>query len=212
MTRFPYLEAARASYDTVAEDYAVLVPPLVDGDTFGRAMLGAFAELVRDAGGLPVADVGCGPGHITARLDGMGLDVFGVDLSPGMVEVARRTYPRLRFDVGSMTGLDLPDGELGGIVAWWSVLHTPPEVLPVVLAEFRRTLAPGGHAVIGFHVGEGSRRPERAYGHPVAYGTYFWQPDRMAELLVEAGLDVVATLVSEGAKRPSAVLMARRAG
>jgi 2-polyprenyl-3-methyl-5-hydroxy-6-metoxy-1,4-benzoquinol methylase len=48
-------------------------------------------------------DVGCGTGRITAHLRQLGVDVFGIDLSPGMIEVARRDHPGLRFDLGSMT-------------------------------------------------------------------------------------------------------------
>ena len=42
-------------------------------------------------------DVGCGPGRITAHLRQLGVDAFGIDLSPGMVEAARREHPGLRF-------------------------------------------------------------------------------------------------------------------
>ena len=56
-----------------------------------------------DVGGGPVADVGCGPGHVTAHLRDSGLDAFGIDLSPVMIDVARREHPGLRFEVGSMT-------------------------------------------------------------------------------------------------------------
>jgi trans-aconitate methyltransferase len=38
----------------------------------------------------PVADVGCGPGNVTAHLHTLGLTAFGVDLSPEMVGLARR--------------------------------------------------------------------------------------------------------------------------
>lgn len=137
-----YLTAARESYDRVAEDYVRIAPPRFAQDALGRAMLAAFAELVPAQDGRPVADLGCGPGHVTAHLAGLGLPVFGVDLSPRMVEIARRTYPALRFEVGSMTALGAPDGQLAGIVAWWSIFHLPPEVLPAVFAGFRRALAP----------------------------------------------------------------------
>jgi SAM-dependent methyltransferase len=208
VTEPSYLTAARTSYDTVADDYAELVRPLFANDPVGRSMLGAFAELVRTGG--PVADVGCGPGQVTAHLDSLGLSAFGVDLSPKMVEIARRTYPSLRFEVGSMTALDLPDGELGGIVAWWSIFHVPPEVLPVVFAEFHRTLAPGGHVVMGFHVGDEALRPEQAYGHPVSYEAHLLQPDHLVELLVQADFTVTARLIMQGRKRPQACLLAHK--
>jgi hypothetical protein len=61
MAEPPHLRETRASYDTVAVDYAELVLPAFENDLLGRAMLGACAELVRADGGGPVADVGCGP-------------------------------------------------------------------------------------------------------------------------------------------------------
>ena len=83
-------------------------------------MLTAFAELVRSAGLGPVADLGCGPGQVTAHLAGLGLSTFGIDLSPKMIMMARQAYPELRYAVGSMTALGLGDGALGGILAWYS--------------------------------------------------------------------------------------------
>lgn len=208
MTEPAYLTTTRSSYDTVAETYAELVPPLFAKDATGRAMLAAFAELVPAA--LPVVEVGCGPGHVTAHLRSLGLPVYGLDLSPKMVEIARRTYPDLRFEVGSMTALDVPDEGLAGIVAWWSIFHLSPDVLPALFAQFQRKLAPGGQLVIGFHVGDETVRPEQAYGHPVSYETNRLQPDHLTDLLTQAGLTVTARLITDGPKTPQAVLMAHK--
>ncbi|MGH3880358.1 MAG: class I SAM-dependent DNA methyltransferase [Actinophytocola sp.] len=202
------LTAIRDSYDAVARDYADVVPDRFAGDVFGRAMIAACAEVVSG----PVADVGCGPGQVTAHLAALGLDAFGVDLSPRMVAVARERYPRLRFEVGSMAGLEIGDGSLGGLVAWWSIVHTPPAELPVVFAEFHRVLAPGGYALVGFHAGDRRRRPEHAYGHPVHFDVYRFPPDRIATLLADAGLRVTATLTTEGENAPQVCLFARKSG
>ena len=103
------LDATRATYDTVAIDYARIVTGLdAEGPLTGRCWT------LRGPGGRPRRDVGCGTGRLTAYLADLGLDVVGIDLSPGMVAVARRTYPSLRFEVGSMTALDLPDGGVAG--------------------------------------------------------------------------------------------------
>ncbi|MDP9847055.1 class I SAM-dependent DNA methyltransferase [Streptosporangium lutulentum] len=213
MTELPYLNAIRMSYDTVAVDYAERYGTALASMPLSRAMLAAFAELVQAAGGGPVADIGCGPGHVTAHLDALGVPAFGVDLSPGMVEVARRRHPGLRFGEGSMTALDLKDGELGGVLAWWSTHHIPWEQLPVVYAEFHRTLAPGGYLLLGTHVGDEHLRPQQGYGHPVSYESYLLPPDRIAELLTEAGFVVTARLLEEpreGQKRQQVCLLARK--
>jgi SAM-dependent methyltransferase len=214
MTEPAYLAVTRTAYDTVAVDYAEIVKAVeLTESPLDRAMLAAFAELVQAAGGRRVADLGCGPGRVTAHLDALGVSVFGVDLSPGMVEVARQIYPGLQFSEGSITALDLADGELGGIVAWYSIIHTPPELLPLVFAEFHRTLAPGGHLLLGFHVGDERLHSEQAYGHAVPFDAYLLQPDRIAELVSQAGLAVTAQLVREPGereKRPQASLLARK--
>ena len=191
MTEPAYLHDIRTSYDTVAESYAEIVPPSFEKWTMGRALLAAFAELVNtEGGGAPVVDMGCGPGHVTARLHALGVDAYGVDLSPGMIEVARRNHPELRFEVGSMTEpLDLPDDGLGGVLALYSFIHLPSDVLPAVFAEFHRVLTPGGHLMLGFHVGDTSVRKKSGYGgHPMSIDVHRMLPDRIADVVTQAGL------------------------
>ncbi|MFI6686507.1 class I SAM-dependent methyltransferase [Streptomyces sp. NPDC050485] len=210
-----YLAAVRESYDTVAADYAELVKNPAELDPLSRAMLAAFAEAVRAADRGPVADLGCGPGKVTAYLAELGVPAFGIDLSPKMIAVAQQAYPSLSFTVGSMTALEIRDNELGGILAYYSTHHTPPELLPVVFAEFHRTLAPDGLLMVAGHVGDDERlRPTQAYGgHPVSYESHLLPPDRIAALMDGAGLAITAQLVQapdEGAKRTAATFLARK--
>ncbi|MBW4718630.1 class I SAM-dependent DNA methyltransferase [Saccharothrix obliqua] len=207
-----WLEDTRTSYDTVADSYAEYVRDSLAGRPHLRAALVSFADRVRAAGGGPVADVGCGPGLITAHLHGLGVDAFGIDLSPGMVARARRDHPGLRFEVGSMTDLDLPAGSVGGLLAWWSLIHVPDDEVPTALAHFHRVLRPGGPVQVGFHVGDASRLKTEGYGgHPMKLHVHRRTPERVAAWLRAAGFALDAQLlIDPDADVPGAVLCAHK--
>jgi SAM-dependent methyltransferase len=207
-----WLADTRTSYDTVAVSYADQLRGSLAEEPYLRAALALFADTVRDAGGGPVVDVGCGPGHVTAELSELGVDAFGVDLSPGMIEVARRDHPGLRFEIGSMTDLDLPADSVAGVLAWWSLIHIPDDEMPTVFGHFHRVLRPGGPLQVGFHVGDESRLKTQGYGgHPMKVHVHRRQPDQVANWLRAAGFEVGAQLLMDPADNvPQAILFARR--
>ena len=71
------------------------------------------------------ATSGVGQGQIARYLAERGLETVGVDLSPGMIDEARRLNPGLRFEQGTMLALDFEDDELGGIAAFYSIVNVP---------------------------------------------------------------------------------------
>ncbi|WP_344496390.1 class I SAM-dependent methyltransferase [Streptomyces enissocaesilis] len=195
MTALPsHLRATADAYGAVADLYADLARDALGRLPLDRAVLAAFADLARAADAGPVAELGCGPGYVTAHLRDLGLDVFGVDLSPVMIGLAREAHPDLRFEVGSMDALDLADGKLGGVVSWYSVIHVPPREIPSYFAEFRRVLAPGGILLLGFFESEGG--PVAAFDHRVATA-YRWPIDDLAGLAREAGFVEVGRMLRE---------------
>jgi ubiquinone/menaquinone biosynthesis C-methylase UbiE len=191
-----WLAETQKSYDTVAASYADMLRDALATAPYERAILALFAELVRTNGGGPAADVGCGPGRITAHLHALGVDAFGIDLSPAMIDIARRDHPDLRFEVGSMTYLDLADASVDGLVAWFSLIHIPDDEIPAVLAHFHRVLRPGGALLLGFHVGDGQRLKTQGYGgHPMNVYVHRRQPDQVATWLRAAGFTVEAQML-----------------
>ena len=207
-----WLADTRISYDTVAASYADQVRNLLAETPYERAILALFADLVHAAGGGAVADVGCGPGRITAHLHELGVDAFGIDLSPGMIDVARRDHPGLRFEVGSMTDLDLADGSVAGLVAWYSLIHIPDDQIGSVFAHFRRVLRPGGPLLLSFHVGDESRLKTQGYGgHPMKVHVHRRQPAQVAAWLRETGFTVEAQMTLTSAESSlGGILVGRR--
>ncbi|MCC2274185.1 methyltransferase domain-containing protein [Streptomyces sp. ET3-23] len=211
MTAPSHLHTTQAFYDAIATEYAERYKNELAGNPMDRAVLAAFAERARGRAAGPVADLGCGPGRVTAHLHTLGLDVFGVDLSPAMVALARREHPDLRFDEGSLTALEPTDGTLGGIVAWYSLIHTPQEELPAVFAEFHRVLAPGGHLLVAFQAGDEPLHISGPFGHAVSLDFNRLSPDRITALLRGAGFTLHATTLREpegGERVRQAYLMA----
>lgn len=213
MTQRDFLRTTAASYDTVAQDYTDQFYDELDGFAIDRALIRAFAELVERNGGGPVLDVGCGPGRTTAYLDSLGVDVSGLDLSAEMVRLARRRHPRLRFEVGTVTDLPVPAEALGGLLAYYSLIHIPTEHVPSVLAGFHRALRPGAPVAIAFQVGDDILHRQDAYGHAVELVAYRRTPELLAELLYAAGFELDATTVQApagGQPTPQAFLIAHR--
>ena len=112
-----------------------------------------------------------------------------------------------------MSALALEDGSLAGALAWYSLIHTPPEQLPGLVAELARVLAPGGRLLTAFQVGDERRHVSRGYGHEVSFDAYRLPPDFVAGLFEAAGLAMEARLVrapQEPEQVPQAYLLARK--
>ncbi len=189
------LASTRASYDRVASEYATHIAGELEGKPLDRALLTSLKEEVGALG--PIADVGCGPGHVARYLHEQGAEVLGIDLSPEMVSVAQRLNPGIRFEQGSMLALDAPEAAWGGIVAFYSIIHVPPDARPQALSEFFRVLRPGGMALLAFHVGDERRHLDDWWDQPVSLDFYFLQPREIQAQLEAAGFVVEATLVRQ---------------
>ena len=193
-----------AAYDARALEYIDLFGtidqmPETDRDAITRW---------RDTTSGRLLDAGCGPGHWSAHLSQDGLrDVVGVDASADFVAAARERFPELSFSRADLASLPLEDDSVGGILAWYSLIHTPPAGLPAILKELVRVLAPGGSILIGFFDGE----PGEPFDHAVHTG-YRWTPDALGGLLAPHGLTVKSSSTRQdpGARRRHGDLLASR--
>jgi SAM-dependent methyltransferase len=205
-----FLTATQSSYDRLAVDYH---DHFRDGYTDRPVELSVLSLFASVVDGLAL-DVGCGTGLQTVELVRFGLDdVTCVDLSPGMLAVARKSLPQLDFTVGSMLKLPYATGCFAGVIAFYSTIHVPDDLLPDALAELARVLRPGGHLLLGFQTGDEPLRMTSALGHEIALDFHRRQPSRMVALLAEAGVPVRVQTVreaDEGERTPQAFLLAQK--
>jgi ubiquinone/menaquinone biosynthesis C-methylase UbiE len=189
--------SVQRAYDAVAGEYDRQISDELDEKPLDRAWLRAFVDLVRTG---TIADVGCGPGHVTRYLARLHNDVVGIDLSPAMIAIARERAPQLAFTVESMLTLAAGAQAWAGLVAWYSIIHLEAHERPVAFSEFARVLRHGGHLMIAFHIDS----PEFAtgqvnhisdwFGQRVRLDGYFLDPDEITSEVTAAGFTVIAKM------------------
>ena len=203
----------RGSYDSAAEAYAEHLAGELAHKPLDRHLLNRFAEEMRSRG--VVADLGCVPGHDARYLHEQGVTVLGIDLSPKMVACATRLNPGLEFRVDDMTRLAMPAASLAGVVAFYAIVHFDASELGAIMDEMRRVLAPGGLALISFHVGDQIVHVEDLFGAPVFLDFHFHAPATVIDALRSSELTVIEHVEREpyaGVEYPSrrCYLLARR--
>ncbi len=142
-----------------------------------------FARLVQDgsdvdgearladtlvARGARILDIGSGMGRVAAALQARGHDVSAVEPDAALVEQSRRTYPDL-----AVTHDDILDANLTGlegvvdlaVLVGNVMIFLAPDTERAVLRRVREVLAPGGRALVGFHLVGG---PAAARSYPPA--------------------------------------------
>jgi ubiquinone/menaquinone biosynthesis C-methylase UbiE len=182
------LAALQATYDRVADEYTRRIADELQHKPLDREWLARLAERLHGRG--VICDMGCGPGHVARFLRECGATVAGVDLSPGMLEQARGLNPEIEFRQGNLLALDVPDETWAGIAAFYSIVHVPRADVPTALAEFKRTLQPGGLLMLAFHAGDEILHLDEWWERPVSADWHFFRSEEMLGYLRAAGFVV----------------------
>lgn len=177
-------EQLAASYDQVARKYEARFLGELQEKARDRHLLEAFAASVGDV----VVDVGCGPGHISAFVRQHGRTVIGVDLS---FEMARLAIGRLDSSmVAHMCSLPLSGGQVGGLLAFFSLIHLPRAELGAALAECHRVLRPGGRILFTVHEGSGEVHVDNFLDEHVPFAATLFELEELVGACHSAGLQI----------------------
>ncbi len=202
------IDAVRESYDRIADDYARRLFKELEGKPLDRQLLDRFAAAMKGRGG--VCDMGCGPGHVSRYLHDAGANVFGLDLSEGMLAQARELNPDIVFRQGNMLSLELADESLAGISAFYAIVNLQPKQLPAVFREMARVLKPGGMLLLAFHAGDEVIEVKELWGQPVSMAFFYFQPMTVKQFIEDAGL-TVEEIIERGPYAPEIEHQSRRA-
>jgi SAM-dependent methyltransferase len=182
----------QSSYDRIAEEYTARIADELKDKPLDCMLLDEFAARVNGTG--RVCDLGCRPGHVARYLHDRGVDIFGLDLSPGMLEQAHKLNPNIEFRQGNMLALDVGDGAWAAIVAFYSIVHIPKADLPQAFREMHRVLKPGGLLFLAFHLGDEVLHEENCWGYQVSLDLVLFHRKEVERYLTEAGFVIEDSL------------------
>ncbi len=153
-----------------------------------------IAELPNSEQGA-ILDAGCGQGKYTQVFQDRGFEATGLDISSGLLEVARQDYPDCTFVEGDLRKLPFETSSFDGIWAHASLLHLETvEEVQQVLSEFHRVLKAGGIVHIRVKAQTGAQKTavvsDALSGHE-RFFQYFTESE-LVELVEEAGFTVLA--------------------
>ena len=100
---------------------------------------------------MKILDIGCGSGRDMAILIQYGIDIYGVDASPEMVQYAQEKYPELqaKIDIGVLPNLGKPfGGEFDGVLCSAVLMHLPKEELFDAAFSIRNLMKEGGRLLV----------------------------------------------------------------
>lgn len=189
-------DQTKAAYDTVAATYAVVLPDTSFEASLDLAMIQNFVNQLRDRENAQVLDAGCGAGRMITYLNSLdeNLAVTGVDLSPTMIEHAKSLHPHNVIVEGDLAALPFPDCSFDGVLAWYSVIHTPSDELTAIFDECHRILRPSGLLLVAYQSGTGEQMISHPYGHELELRSFLHQTTVVEAALHTAGFVIQASL------------------
>ncbi len=183
------IEHIKASYNSVATKYTDAFFNELDHKPLDRHLLEEFTSKVRYDS--KICDLGCGPGHISRFLKDRDKDVFGIDLSNEMLNIAKVKNPDIDYKIGNMMDLELQDNSLGGVVSFYSIVHCTINEVEGVFKEVWRVLEKDGLLFLSFHSGTQILHVDSLFDEKVNLDYMFFDTEEIVGILKRVGFRIM---------------------
>ena len=176
---------AVSTYDKIADKYASqFFDDLSDSPYFDKFLF--YLDK-----GSRVLDIGCGNGNFSKYISDRGFYCEGIDLSSGMLRIARKRVPGIKFLLKDMWKLDYQPESFDGLLVAYSLIHIHSDEVVSTLQGFNKLLEPGGIVLLITYKGE----PDKVVNEPFMPSEKmffnFFTKQRLLEFLEKAGFQIV---------------------
>ena len=159
-----------------------------------RDLFDSFPELEEFANhfekGAKIIDLGCGAGvPVINFLVEKGFDVTGVDISEGMLNLAKKIFPKAKFIKMAMTDIDFPENSFDGLTAFYSIIHVPREKQADLFKRIHKILKPNGTMMISMGSEEWEGTSEDFHGAKMMWSQ--WSPEKSLQIIKDAGFEIL---------------------
>lgn len=178
------------NYDDIAKEY---VNEFFE-DTSDNKYIDIFLNSLN---GKKILDVGCGNGKDCKYILEKGFNINGIDLSIGMLNIAKEKVPNCNFEIMDITEITYPDDSYDGIISNCSLFHIPVEELPKTLKSFKRVLKPDGKLLLILQEGNGEKMVEEPYRPGIYIYIKYFSKNEIQKLLQEYGFEIDYLLKKE---------------
>jgi ubiquinone/menaquinone biosynthesis C-methylase UbiE len=188
-------EKILGAYELASDKYADSFWDELTKKHFDRIILSWFAlEKPREE---TILELGCGPGEISGFLASQGAECLGTDLSPRMIDNAKKYFPRARFEVQDFHRLSYESESFSRIVAYYAIVNLTMEEIEKAFVEVRRVLKTDGIFLFTFHIYEGEEKVDAkdflVPGNDLTF--YFFKVDEMKTIVEKLGFKIVDILI-----------------
>lgn len=179
----------RQAYNLAADKYHCLFWNELEGKEYDRMLLDFFADRLNNDS--RICDAGCGPsGHIGRYLANKGMVITGIDISDRCIELVSILNPDMHFVREDIAKMSFENESFDAVVSYYSIIHTPKNLVHLLLREFYRVLKHQGYLLVVVKAGSDESIQNELIGIETEIVLSLYSEEEIREYLIRNGFDI----------------------